>query len=834
MELVELQNKLTGLAAQVSGINHQSNDWGRFGTPGNKSDIDNVYTGKPTVAQADQMLVKVFADTFYTYIMGPDSLSGIQLDVETYLLHPGKTWAPEDNTDPASKGKLYHLELTMAQLQMRNAYGHDHEGWEGYKNRSLAFHDKEPLLRSALNEILTHAEQLHAEIQIDILNEMRKQMPLPISLEVDFLLSEQQEEVALSVSDIKTPGKTIETLRAIIEDVIGKESFGKAYKQANMTYKCQRLLTLSQHMDEDYQALYFPLPPKTPPKLKTPEADRIYISLTKKALLRNVFFDESYFTSGAFNVVCEKEGGQLSKREDEKNIKFIEQSRTSQTLDYLAISSIYKSPRNASTALDFVSSVCENSAQFHHIAFSQKENLGKAAIDSSKYAERTTSSSLEVLRLMEEKLNNSGRLPPEKEPFQKDIKDAFTEIKRLHTMTTALEKRKRQTELDDLTTQKLLEDVLIDPRFTAEKKITIKENITNTLQLFQPGGPYFAQEITSTDKFNFLLQHLTQKDSIFEIEEPQPITINTPIERLSADIVAAFNQMESPLLSSKMDQPAMGLYRTLDHNSQINLLMNAKSSLLAANKSSSPEEIVSYTIEKIKQDQLPLIHPGGVEGRMLTALLTLPEQSKKLFHLLPPNSQIDLLIVAERTARVLHPMEKISHDTIAYYTTKILEGYLHNTEEGLAEQGENLKLKKNLIGQLNADKKASENNRAVWEKNVWFEKSSISRMSSGDEKLDAIFRAKAGFPRIGDREVQALHTLSKESEMMRITGLNDSEIDKYFEDMEKIQHTIIRLTYQLELLPLPSKDNEGEMGTSSEDTDNLVHLWQSTDLSSRD
>ena len=773
-EAVELQNELSVLAANMMGMEHfhyssnpkdkedpEKNSWYAFGTPGNRSDIDNTLKS-PKSSEEDKMLVKIFADTFYTYLFSTESpteshtgsLSGIQLDTETYLEHPGSAQNTEARIADSSKGDLYYLELTMAQLEMRNAFGDDNAGWEQYKNSCYEFHE-EPLKRS-LEAIFTQVELFHAQVQIDILKEILTQMP-----EQTPEPTKTQITNTLATIERSYPPHDITSIRSSVEEIVkaaGHTSFDHAYKRAAMIYKCQRQMMLSRQMDEDHQELASIHIRGVPNQQQSEAADAIQIRLTAKALLRNAFFDESYLTSGAYNVICDREGGQLSKRRDEGILKQIEKARMSATLGLEAV--ISKVERNPATALDYVISVSENNAKFNHIAFPHDpEHTGdlqskiRLAVDSSKYAERATSSSLAALDMMKKKLEHE--VPNAQLNALVDIQNARDTISNLHEQATGLEKCKRQSELSDMATKKLLIDALWAQKviFDRESEKQFEQRIDTVLNMFNPEGRYFNQEITPIDKYHLCLSQLFPEEYLIALQPDQ---------------------------------------ETISHEDIVNALPDAMTTLQL-----TPSKI--RVINSILQELILLNQQGNQR--------TIPAE----------NGQTVLFKLAEQQLRYENPGRNISKEEIANQVIQLLIPFSQRVTNSPS-----LIWKKDLKKFLEYMRtKAEEITTQIKIRD--FQSPIEVMMTSGMPEIDAIIRAKAGFSRLTDSEVQDLHTRARQADILQYSGLGSAEeIDNYLAGIKNISQTILKLTQSTLLIAAPIQTDNMNMN-------DLVRLWQATE-----
>lgn len=654
---IQLQNKLTALAALITGIKHSSDEWSAFGTDGNESDVDNTLSTS-SIPQIDQMLIKVFADTSYTYIFGSGALSGDFFDIETYLEHPGGAREVEVKISKTVMGQLYYLELSMAELEMRNAFGDNIKGWNSYTANCLNYHTAP--FRDILDSIFCDIELFYRQVHSDILSK--------------FLFISFSNDIA------NRPPLTLDT----------------NYKMSAKAYKFARLITLSHQMDQDILELA-KLPCKDERNSNDiNKADLLELRIAARGLLRCSFFDESYLTCGAYNITCHREGGQLSKRRDEEILRKVEVCRTASSIFDMPI--ISKKLRSTATPLEYVISAKENSAKFYHIVFAYSCNINNKtsvtkslqnlleekidiAICSSKYAERVTSSSLAVLKMMQQKLNKEFNLNKD---LQEELANVNAKALLLHQIASGLEKCKRQKEINDLIAKKLLKEALSkkigfeiqsNEKFNNQMKY-INEAIDSIIEKFQPDGKYFNQELTPTDKYNLYLCQFEQH-----------------------------------------------VFKPLNHLSK---------EYLTETKCGSTQALFSNQVT--------------TNSLTLSKKITQNQNNKNFFYFFKPSL----------------PLRK-------------------DEEAGPA-----------------------------------------AKLTSGDPAIDAIIRAKAGLSRIGDLEVQALHKLSRNTQMMRELGLGSiNEIEGYFNDINILSSSILKLAQATGIVPLPVKT----IGIS------LINLWQKTDPS---
>lgn len=741
---VHLQEELTQLAAKATCIPFGDKGWMRFGTAGNTSDIDNVYSTDSRTLHANQMLIKLFADTAYTYIFGEDSVSGLQLDIETYLEHPGSAQAMGPAFSGPLSNALFYLELSMVQLAMRkNAFGTSEEGWSKHKEHCKTFHNGP--LQASLMQICSDVEILHAQVQVDILCELLKHHPPKTLTQTEIDRMAQKPTV-----------ETIQSLQTAATESVGgdEKAFQKAYKLASMAYKAPRLLKLSQQMDEDQRkinALY------TDPLRNGSQIRELEMHLIARALLRNTFFDESYFTASAYNIVCDSEGGQLSKRRDEKILRTIEEHREGFRLSPRPISRVTRRPR---TPIECIISANENIAQFYahtHESSQYTRTAYDLAIDSSKYAERITNSALTMLDLIEEQLQKaptqaatprSSRMSlkhilsrPKKQILETRLQEIRTQVLALHKIATGLENCKRQAELNDEMNKHFLIKALLakmgHPRLRKSKARAINTAIDLVQAKFKKGGKYYQQELSLTEKYNLYLTELAKQPAL------------KPYITLAEKAVEPLSDIERVDLLEKSAACIDG-----DH---------------------------------FKQHSMEVM----------------------LFKSLEREGQQALLTMEAYRLRTRHPTEQITEQALAQAAVIRLQGFLENREQvgdgtmGVASP----KWTKALDMQLQHHAQMPRE---------------LAQLTSGNPAIDTSIRAKVGFSRFEDPEIQALHTQARSREMVQKLGLDSPQaIEAYFQGVESLGDTLLQFAQITEVVGTPTQTQ----GLA------LISLWQGTSQS---
>lgn len=493
--------------------------WFDTGTIGYQSDIDTVLCVESGVSEQDQMLLKILFDTGWSFVF--QGLSGTQADIESYLMHPGQTKKTFSKlSSPEAKKNFIRLELSMAFLQARKGFGTNLKGWKTFQSQMLDQIDNFSL-RSTLGQIFNEVEAFESVILTGI--------------------EEAQSQFG---KNQRSP---------------------EELKQASLIYKTARLLTLSKQMDDDLTQITRKqkfldsssqnIDSETK-KNVIRELERLEVRLATCAAVRNSFFDEAYFTQGAFNVVCNNEGGQVSHKRD-KNILSLLESNQENPKEFSIIS---KKTYPFSKTEELIASQQENLGMLQnkiHKCEYTKQEASQIAVEVSKYSERTMTSSVQLL-------DKVTTLYPE----NKIILSLFNEAKKIHYKTVELEKCKRQFVLNKETSKSTLETLLTETYKTSthvnrslhfdclkemldrggsaygleveeemlERKI--KEDTQKLLDHFESNGKWGAEELLPKQKYDLALTFLKQKNYIQLKERSNDFQIEPPMPKLEAVLKA--------------------------------------------------------------------------------------------------------------------------------------------------------------------------------------------------------------------------------------------------------------------------------------------------------
>jgi hypothetical protein len=152
---------ISAIATDAMGIPRGS--WEKpTGTVGPKSDIDSPYKAAKGVSEEDQMLAKVVVDTAWTHMFR--DLSGTQVDLERYLVHPSRTRNLTNKLHtPEARQQNAFLDLKMSALaRCRVYFGKAPEKWDAYKKNQIELH---PDQKEALEAMFKDVEAFEKRIQ---------------------------------------------------------------------------------------------------------------------------------------------------------------------------------------------------------------------------------------------------------------------------------------------------------------------------------------------------------------------------------------------------------------------------------------------------------------------------------------------------------------------------------------------------------------------------------------------------------------------------------------------------------------------------------------------
>lgn len=515
-EAQKFQEELTGMALKELGVPPIKTKDG--GTPGYNSDKDVTILTDPKASEVDKMLTKTLADTSYTHTFR--GLSGTQIDLETYLLHPGVALKTDSViSDLDSKRMFSRLETTMAALDMRRSFGPDEKGWKNYTNDFLTKTSHMPEFNQAMEKIFAEVESFESAMISDIKMQ---------------ILAENCTTEQLSV--IKEGGK--EAVDKAVSEILKDNP--EALKNASMLYKSSRLMNLSADMDKDAQALagkkqaienltgqlitlknrqknmpsgYNLGADKLQKECKALQlaCEKLEINIATRAAIRNSFFDESYLTQGALNKVVESEGGQFALRRDEGIMDQITRNRAVTHVSQFTV--VSKKTFKEATPQEQVMSAMENFSKYTNKQekYSHEASKAKTAkeadhtmqhlvIEGAKYAERVTSSCVASLKQMAAKNPNLNPL--------------LKQAEALHQKTSELEKCKRKFVLNKESSIELLTKALLAPNATRSAEDKMKKDLLEVMQHFEPRGKFDGEELSSADKYNLAMGALEQKGLI--------------------------------------------------------------------------------------------------------------------------------------------------------------------------------------------------------------------------------------------------------------------------------------------------------------------------------
>lgn len=783
--------ELIALASSSLGL--PPSRWEAFGTPGYRSDIDNVCTPSPQMSECDQMLTKVLFDTGWMH--GLRGLSGSQADLETYLMHPARS---RDSTlnlrTPQAMQKFNNLELTMSYLDMRRAYGSDIKGWEEYKQQQLASFP-EPL-RPSLREIFADVEGF------------------------EDLISKEIKEFTANETDAPNAQE--------------------GAKRAAMAYKTQRLITLSKQIDENKQeleGLTQQLAKLSPTAEATRERARLMNQIERCEMtivfrlgMRNALFDESYLTRAAYLEVCEAEDedAQIPQRRDELVLgKIGTDSRMTDVRHFALLSASYErketlkreAPLHHVTVSERIFSARENHSKFkskmmkyqHKAASLLKEGRVKeaneimqhAAIESAKYAKRTA---LACLRAMTEVKNafkkhfedfkqtmEKLQIPPDQRKEEEEkwkkihgedrVEAAYKEAVEMLAVTGDLEKCKRQFVVGSDLSAKLIKEAL-----GKEDKA-----IDEVLRLFEPPGSLSDRSLLPMQKYTQALAALGRAGvlTVTLRDEKQIKEISDAIGKRGGIVGKFFMNTLSPSDRESMIQMAIEQSKrneSLGKETNVETLAvemlegaikEAESALKETEGARKSPRIVSREgMKRVRSfdnlKDLKEIYDKTTAGKDLKVSLVQPRAMRRR-GVKQSKSKDDLTDLIQSSLKTVS--QKVSHDT---------------REESLLKKAKSL-----LYQRIPAE----------------------PFLTSSNPRVDSILRARCGFPRETDIEVNRLHE-EAEHRTLELHGLTSADsVSGYMGALEHLSNVTLALGLQHGVMVPPLR---GDSGLS------LVSLWQGT------
>lgn len=451
------------------------------GTPGYASDIDTVYIASKEVSEEAKMTEKILFDLIWHTAFG--RLPGEEASVESYLDHPGAVFDTQNLMKTReAKAHFCFLEMSLTALQMYRALQHDPEKWQNYLRREQGCLEEmkgdvsfpEPLDRDMLRTLFSiekGAENFALEIQVGVIKQVLDEERVP----------------------------TLQPLAEMTFDEICKEKESITYqrllqrkpnieKMAMMNYKIPRLLSLSRQMDKNMRkvallskTLLNPLLPANEVTSIEKKVESLHLKIAARGALRNVFFDESYLTQGAYNTVCLLSHGQLYQRQKEA-ILHERQRQMDGIAPLFQQLSLHVSPkqRRQPCLQEYVSSQQENlSMYFGHFYQASSHDAIYSFIHASKYSKRALFATVKILDALEERISCSYR-------------ERFLELRQqssyLYRIVSDLEKCKRRVYINGIATKILLSREVITPETTAERRKDLEKKIEELTTMGEPDG----------------------------------------------------------------------------------------------------------------------------------------------------------------------------------------------------------------------------------------------------------------------------------------------------------------------------------------------------------
>lgn len=783
---VTFQDRLAHIAAKGLGI--PPGDWEALGTVALKSDIDRPFLAEKGTSEADKILVKQLADTGWAHVM--QGLSGTQLDLERYLEHGGKTLdVRKELLTKEAVAEFNFQELKMAYLDMRRSYGADHGGWEAFKKSEKE--NASPGLCASLERIFVEVETFEQEVNREIEAQMKG-----------------EEGEAGQLSDLR--------------------------ERAAMTLSFPRMIALSEQLDkmqaelnELRSKLVTMKPMDISRKRVEQQCDELVLNIAEGLALRNAFFEGTYLAQGPYLVIVEKQ--QLEKTIAKKLQKEgAVAARTvmdtpavlSQTAERQRMRPI--APR-VFTAEDQVANARENLSKLKS-KYLKYENASKGktnteqshmmehfAVEGSKYAERTLAACREVLNKMRESLSKEADVKSSNARDQiAQVEAACKQADKLYQKADDLEKAKRQDVLSLGVARKLLMGALEAERKVSEEEASADaKSLTMVLELFEPDGQLADPNLTVRQKYNQALNAcltagIVKPDTTYEA------LISTVLEKV---------ENRCSVLAEK-------------------LIKDDKKRVM------SPDDVhnlIQFTLEQAYDEALKaFVDVNGVEPRkeseseiqkVIAELERQPGLGPKLFRRLSPSAQqrivqaalitkvqpLDLLaqavkgVTAEKVAARVYA--KIGA-AINQVEEEELKGTLHPVERrksaGQAPEAvvrARTSLAEIRKGQMMQKLEESEAKERLFLKRVkevlYKDLPEESLLTSSNPHFDAIFRARAGFPRELDNEVNKIHHGAETVTLGNLGLTSAAAVREYFKQTEEINKDMLELAEITKLFVLP-------------------------------
>lgn len=537
----QLQEQVSLEIGRTLGL--PSGSWKATGSCGYDHDIDNVfYPDEKNASEVGQILVKILADTFWVYTFGNKcayQLSDTQIDLNTYLEHPGSTrnTAARIEFDQKAKRQFNRLELSMAMIQMRRVYINDLEEWKKYKAEFLERVKDNKEFAAAMVQIFKEVDAFESTLNCEIYQLVLKEYNQSPDNSTEAGLRSQclsltkndpeafkRVSLLLKIRKSLSLSKMIDDKRNQLDTHIRTKE--KIYPHASA--HCQSSLNSMKNK------LNAPLKKKKESqsnyKEENPICHQLEIEIATLSAHRNVLFDESYLTQAAYNTACTVEGGQMAQRRDEEIISLMQQN---------AHVPIQKKVRRYAQIDEWAISGLENQKFLAKILHAQKdcayhpgksnELMQDALIESAKYIERLSLDCLSALKLSQ----NSQNTPTEK---------LILHAKNLYRKAAALEKCKRKEFLDRAVTVQLLTQELTPHLYQMDLKLPwwqklcdviinvcncifsslilsykqkkMISEINQVVIFFEIGGKFYKEELSIEDKCNVAMSHLADRKLI--------------------------------------------------------------------------------------------------------------------------------------------------------------------------------------------------------------------------------------------------------------------------------------------------------------------------------
>jgi len=356
-------------------------EWQAIGTPGYNSDIDN--TAKLKQSKKNEVgynelsctLAKVLFDMGWCGLFG--DLSGIQIDLETYISHGGErvTYSKIANSTMDVQNvnpKMVYSQTALFGVFVQLYRGMNTEEWGKWKTQLL-----EKLKQNeATKEDAVTIEKIFSQVEAfeeNTLNAVGKQAFMEEALAKSVLYGTKELEEQWDRLSPKEKEKYMDRERA-------------EYKRALFSYKTAKLMEIGKQMWEmdnlignlNEQAIRGMIPRE----ILQSTLETLELKLALLDLLRECFLDEGYISQGAYMDICKRASGQSAARDWEKLMSELKRFGHAKR----------QTGKELSMDHERFESILENAGMWFH-KFHHYQDTKKGLIEASKYEERVTATS---------------------------------------------------------------------------------------------------------------------------------------------------------------------------------------------------------------------------------------------------------------------------------------------------------------------------------------------------------------------------------------------------------------------------------------------------------